>query len=70
MAQPPIEKLKKEAAKANAALQSEKKKNRELKAKNQTLKEGWLNKIKSNVNFALPTLRDFDSYIEDCRDSS
>jgi cell division protein FtsB len=39
MALTPIEKLKKEAAKANAALQSEKKKNRALKAKNQTLKE-------------------------------
>jgi hypothetical protein len=44
----PIEKLKKEAAKANAVLQSEKKKNREfktktraLKAKNQALREDF-----------------------------
>jgi hypothetical protein len=39
MALTPIEKLKKEAAKANAALQSEKKKNRAFKAKNQALRE-------------------------------
>jgi chlorite dismutase len=38
MALTPIEKLQKEAAKANATLQSEKKKNREFKAKNRELK--------------------------------